>query len=94
MNHDDSYRSDDTGMSGIEQCSFAQLIRDARGTRSKYAIAKATGVSHGNLFGMERGVRFPAESTLKALCDFYGLDFDAAAVAIAHDKLRRADRGC
>jgi hypothetical protein len=70
--------------------SLAHLLREARGTRSKYRVAKATGVSHGNLFGMKAGTRFPNERTLKVLCDFYGLDFEAALVTCARDKLRRA----
>ncbi len=67
--------------------SLAHLLREARGLRSKYHVAKATGVAHGNLVGMERGTRFPNEQTLQRLCAFYGLDFDAAVLLAAHDKL-------
>jgi len=69
--------------------SLAEVLRVARGTRSKYSVAQATGVSHGNLTGMERGTRLPSEGTLARLCAFYGLDFDATALIAAHDRLRR-----
>jgi transcriptional regulator with XRE-family HTH domain len=77
----------------MDDRSLAQLLRAARGTGSKYRVAKATGVAHSNLRGMEAGTRFPSERTLKALCDFYGLDFDAVILISARDKLRRAGGG-
>jgi hypothetical protein len=81
------------GAGNMDDRSLAQLLREARGARSKYHVAKATGVSHGNLFGMEAGTRFPSERTLKVLCDFYGLDFEVVVLVSAHDKLRRAGGG-
>ncbi len=77
----------------MEHRSLAQLLRAARGTCSKYRVAKATGVAHGNLFGIEAGTRFPNERTLKVLCDFYGLDFEQVVLVSARDKLRRAGGG-
>ncbi len=73
-----------------DDSSLAQILQDARGTRSKYAVAKATGISHGNLFGMEQGTRFPSARTLSALCSLYGIDFEAAVLAMTRDKLRQA----
>ncbi len=73
------------------EVSLAHLLREARGTRSKYAIERATGIAHGNLHGMENGTRFPSEGTLRTLCAFYGIEFDRAALAIARDKLKRID---
>lgn len=72
--------------------TLAYVLRHARGDRSKYAVAKATGVSHGNLTGMERGTRLASEETLARLCAFYCLDFDAVALVTAHDRLRRKSR--
>lgn len=73
------------------EVSLAQLLREARGPRSKYAVERATGIAHGNLHGMENGTRFPSEGTLRALCAFYGIAFDAAVLASARDKLERID---
>ncbi len=73
------------------EVSLAHLLREARGTRSKYAIERATGIAHGNLHGMENGTRFPSEATLRTLCAFYGIAFDAAVLVIARDKLERID---
>jgi len=72
--------------------SLAHLLQETRGSRSKYRVAKATGIAHGNLVGMEQGTRFPNERTLQTLCDFYGLDFDTTVLLVAHDKLRQKGR--
>lgn len=71
--------------------SLAHLLRKARGSRSTYCVAKATGVAHSNLVGMELGKRFPNEWTLQTLCDYYEIDFDTAALLVAHDKLKQRD---
>jgi len=49
-----------------ETGEFLLRTRERRGI-SKYAVAAASGVSHGNLFRIERGERFPTPDVINRL---------------------------
>jgi transcriptional regulator with XRE-family HTH domain len=54
---------------------FNEYLRSARGSRPLLAIARAGGPDPSGVSRYESGERLPSLSTLKWLCDFYGLDF-------------------
>lgn len=49
---------------------YLTCVREERGL-SKYAVAAATGVSHGNLFKVEHGERFPTTDIIRRLGGLY-----------------------
>jgi len=63
------------------------LLKEARGHRSKYVVAKTTDIPAANIAGYEAGSRYPNMQTLHKLCSLYEIDFDAAVVLMAHERV-------
>lgn len=58
---------------------LADLLVDARGTRTRADVARAAGVTTSTLAGLERGVANPTLAYLDQLGEHYGLEFDLVA---------------
>jgi transcriptional regulator with XRE-family HTH domain len=66
-----------------ETGEFLLRTRERRGI-SKYAVAAASGVSHGNLFRIERGERFPTPDVINRLLRTYDLSEGERALLFRH----------
>lgn len=66
----------DATTEGRPSAFSAWLIERRGGGRTVYAVARDSGVDAGVIYRAERGATFPTADTLRALCAFYGADFD------------------
>jgi len=62
-------------METVNPSLLAVRLRELRGEKSIYGVAKAAGVSRGTLYRYEQGVLVPEDLTLEKLAKYYEVSF-------------------
>ena len=65
-------------------------LREARGSRSKVAVAEVLGISRQHLWQIETGRRKPGSEILAKLCWLYGLEISDIAEGFTNGKKKAA----
>ncbi len=78
-----------------DERTFARLLLEKRGKRTRQEIAKASGFNYQRLMRFEGGldtISFPSEEELKVLIHVYGLDEEEANKALSESKEAKSNQ--